>query len=155
MDNSFVSSGTTSDDTNSAQSSTSSGQEQQIKESPRTIAEKRVSSDIERALWYVEHDLYNGSTVSYPYDTDNTEYSKLDSTQKQLYDEMLTNVQSMVPFEYTVEKYGYDFLDNVYIVFEALCIDHHECELYFNIDEVIDGDTLTALKSSYIFPSDS
>lgn len=128
-------------------------QEQQIEET-RILAKKRIQSDIDLALGYVKQELNNGSAVCYPYEADNTEYSKLNSTQKQLYDEMLPKIQSLIPFEYTAEEYGYDVLDNVFIVVAALCDDHPECEIYFNIAEIIDSDTTTALRSSYYLPSD-
>lgn len=145
--------GTASTETISTQSTTASQQEQQTDEI-RALAKKRIQSDIDLALEYVKQDLNNGSAVCYPYETDNTEYSKLNSTQKQLYDEMLSKIQSLIPFEYPAEEYGYDVLDNVFIAAAALCVDHPECELYFQIAEVLDGDTTTALRSSYFFPSD-
>lgn len=147
-------SGTTITETNSVQPMTASKQEQQIEEA-RTIAKNRIQSDIDLALWYVEQQLNNGSTVCYPYEADSTEYSKLDNVQKELYDEMLPKVQSLIPFEYTAEEYGYDVLDNVFIVAGALRSDHPECELYFDIEEVYDGGITTALRSSYFFPADS
>lgn len=147
-------SGTTSSETNSSQSTVESEQEQKIEEI-RTIAKKRIQSDIDLALWYVKQDLNNGSAVCYPYEAGDTEYSKLNSTQKQLYDEMLPKIRSLIPFEYTAKEYGYDVLDNVFIAVTALCKDYPECELYFDIVEVFDGETTTALKSTYFLPSDS
>lgn len=144
---------TTATETNNAQSTIVSEQEQQTEEA-RDIAKNRIQSDIDLALWYVKQDLNNGSDVCYPYETDNTEYSKLNGTQKQLYDEMLTKIQSLIPFEYTAEEYGYDVLDNVFIVTTAICADHPECELYYTIEEIFEGETTTALRSSYFFPSD-
>ena len=90
-------SGTTTTETNT-QSTTALEQDQQI-EDTRNLAKKRIQSDIDLALWYVTQDLNNGSAVCYPYEADNTEYSKLNSTQKQLYDKMLPKVQSLIHFE--------------------------------------------------------
>lgn len=134
--------------------STAESEPEQQQEDIRAIAENRVQTDIDMVLWYLEQDPYNGSDVWYPYEVEATEYSKLNDEQKQLYDEMLTKVQSMIPFEYPAEEYGYDVLDNVLVAAYALCIDHPECELYFDIVEIIDGDTTTALSSSYFLPSD-
>lgn len=154
MNDSSETSEATTAETNRAQSTTASQQEQQIEEA-RTLAKKRIQSDIDLALEYVKQDLNNGSAVCYPYEADNTEYSKLNSAQKQLYDEMLPKIQSLIPFEYAAEEYGYDVLDNVLLASAALCADHPEYELYFQIAEIFDGDTTTALRSSYFLPSDS
>lgn len=121
----------------------------------KELAKKRICSDIDLALWYVNQKPYNGSAVCYPYDANSTEYSKLNNAQKKLYDEMLPKVQSLTTFEYTAEEYGYDVLDNIFAAASALCDDHPECEIYFDIAEVFEGDTTTALKSSYFLPSDS
>lgn len=153
MNDASEASGTTAAETNSAQSTTASQQDQQMEEA-RALAKKRIQSDIDLALEYVKQDLNNGSAVCYPYEADNTEYSGLNSTQKQLYDEMLPKIESLIPFEYSAEEYGYDVLDNVLMASAALCVDHPECELYFDIEEVIDGDTTTALRSLYFLPSD-
>ena len=52
------------------------------------------------------------------------------------------------------EKYGYDVLDNVLIAASALCKDYPEFEIYFDIEEVVDGDMTTALRALYFLPSD-
>ncbi|MDD6799779.1 MAG: transglutaminase domain-containing protein [Firmicutes bacterium] len=147
-------SGTASTEANTAQSTTASKQEEPTDEI-KALAKKRIQDDIDLALWYVEQDLNNGSSVCFPFEPAATEYSKLNSTQKQLYDEMLPKIPSLIPFEYTAEEYGYDVLDNVFIAATAICADYPEYELYFNIVEVFDNNTTTvALRSTYFFPSD-
>ena len=150
-----TSSEVTSSETNSTQS-TDDSKPKQPKDEIRAIAEERISKDIESAIRYVEQDLdKDGSTVSYPFEEVVPEYSKLTDAQKQLYDDMLSKVQSLTPFVYPAEEYGYDVLDDVFAASEALNYDHPECEIYFTIDEIFDGETTVALKSSYYFPYDS
>lgn len=48
----------------------------------KELAKKRICSDIDLALWYVNQKPYNGSAVCYPYDANSTEYSKLNNAQK-------------------------------------------------------------------------
>ena len=117
-------------------------------------AQLRTKDNIDLALYYVRQNRMDGSTVSYPYEQAKTEYSGLNEAQKKLYDEMLPKVKAFEPFEYTAKEYGYDVLDNVLISASALCKDHPECEIYFDIAEVFDGDTTTALKASYFLPND-
>ncbi len=136
------------------QASSSSDSQPEIQ--PKEIAQARIESNIELALQYVRENPIDGwsSTVSYPYEQSDTFYSALSDKQQDLYDEMLSKVKELVPFEYTAEKDGYDVLDNVLIASSALCKDHPEYEIYFDIIEVFDGDTTTALRASYFLPYD-
>lgn len=122
--------------------------------SARKIAKKRIQSDIDLALWYVNENRDNGSKVSFPYKQGKTAYSKLSKAQKKRYNEMLPKVQTMTPFKYTAKEYGYTVLDNVLVAASALCHDHPECEIYFDIEEVFSGDMTTALRASYFLPGD-
>ena len=121
---------------------------------PKEAAQARVEDSIKLALQYVRENPVSGSMVSYPYDQNDLAYSALDKEQKKLYDEMLPKVQKLVSFEYTAKEHGYEVLDNVLIAAAALCKDHPECEIYFDISEVLDGDTTTALRALYYFPND-
>lgn len=122
--------------------------------SAKSIAEKLLKSDIEIAIEYVRNRQFDGSKVSYPYESEKTAYAELDAAQKKLYDEMLPKVQDMLPFEYTAKEYGYDVLDNVLIAASALCDDHPLCGIYFEIADVVEGDMTAALKATYFLPSD-
>lgn len=124
-------------------------------EKARELAAERIQNDIETAIWYVEKNQYDGSNVSYPYEDDNSAYEALDDTQKELYDEMLPKIQSLTPFEYTAKEYGYDVLDNVFVAAKALCEMHPECNLYFEIEEVIEGGMTVALRAVYFMPWDN
>lgn len=126
----------------------------QQKSNERKLAEKRIKSDVDLALWYVNENRNNGSKVSFPYEQDKTAYSELSKAQKALYKEMLPMVKAMTPFEYTAKEHGYDTLDNVLVASAALCDDYPEYEIYFDIEEVFEEDTTTALKASYFLPSD-
>lgn len=119
-----------------------------------TLAKERMQSDIDLALWCVQEARDGGSAVSFPYEAGPSAYAGLDRAQRKLYDEMLPRIQSLTPFAYTAAEHGYGVLDNAFTAAAALCADHPECALYFDIDEVFDGDTTTALRSSYFLPSD-
>lgn len=136
------------------QSTAFSTSAQSKNEKARKQAKKRIESDIDLALWYVKEQQNNGSRVSYPYENEKTEYSALTKAQKKLYDEMLPKVRALKAFEYTAKKHGYTVLDNVLTAAFALCSDHPECAIYFDIEEVFEGDTTTALRSSYFLPGD-
>lgn len=126
----------------------------QQKNNERKLAEKRIKSDVDLALCYVNENRNNGSKVSFPYEQDKTAYSELSKAQKALYKEMLPMVKAMTPFEYTAKEDGYDTLDNVLVASAALCDDYPEYEIYFDIEEVFEKDTTTALRASYFLPSD-
>ena len=123
---------------------------------PKEIAQTRIGSSIEAALQFVRENPVDGwtSTISYPYENSSPAYAALNNAQQALYDEMLPRVRDLTPFEYTAEKDGYDVLDNVLIASQALCRDHPEYEIYFDIEEVFDGDMTTALRASYVLPYD-
>lgn len=120
----------------------------------KKAAEKRIQSDIDLALWYVNEKRDNGSSVSFPYENKNAAYSDLTKAQKKLYKEMLPKIRSLTPFEYTAKEHGYTVLDNVLSAAFAICRDHPECGIYFDIAEVFEGDMTTALRSSYFLPGD-
>lgn len=149
-----------SDDNGQTSSSQASEDGQTATSAPRADpeiekeAKARTKSNIELALQYVKEKQDRGSSVSYPYEKNNKAYSKLNEAQKALYDEMLPKVRDFEPFEYTAKEHGYDVLDNVLIASSALCDDHPEYEIYFDIVEVFDGDTTTGLKASYFMPGD-
>lgn len=94
----------------------------------------------------------SSSAVTYPYEKNNASYSTLNNKQQALYEEMLPKIKDRGPFEYTAEKDGYDVLGNVLIAASALCQDHPEYEIYFDITEVFDGDITMALHASYFLP---
>ena len=130
--------------------------ESQTELQTKSAAQLQLEEYIETAIKCVRENPVDGwsSEVSYPYDKSNTVYSELSDEQKALYDEMLAKVRDMEPFEYSAEKYGYDVLDNVLIAASALCKDYPEFEIYFDIEEVVDGDMTTALRALYFLPSD-
>lgn len=122
----------------------------------KSAAQLQLEEYIQTAIKCVRENPVDGwsSEVSYPYDESNTAYSELSDEQKALYDEMLPKVRDMEQFEYSAEKFGYDVLDNVLIAASALCKDHREYEIYFDIEDVVDGDMTTALRALYFLPSD-
>lgn len=122
----------------------------------KSAAQLQLEEYIQTAIKCVRENPVDGwsSEVSYPYDESNTAYSELSDEQKALYDEMLPKVRDMEPFEYSAEKFGYDVLDNILIAASALCKDHREYEIYFDIEDVVDGDMTTALRALYFLPSD-
>ena len=126
----------------------------QEKAAAKKEAERRIKSDIDLALWYVNEKKDNGSKVSYPYKGGKAAYSKLTKAQKKLYKQMLPKVKAMEPFEYTAEEHGYSVLDDVLVSSLALCNDHPEYGIYFDIEEVFENDMTTALKASYFLPND-
>lgn len=132
------------------QTTADSKQLSQVKE----LAKKRIESDIDLALWYVNSQKDNGSKVSFPYKGGKAAYSKLNKSQKKLYNEMLPKIKALTPFRYSAEKYGYDVLDDVLNVATAISADHPECGIYFDIGEEFEGDMTTALKSVYFLPGD-
>lgn len=125
----------------------------QIKKAKK-IAKQRIGSDVDLALWYIKQAKDDGSKVSFPYEGGKTAYSTLNRAQKKLYNEMLPKVQQLLPFEYTAKEHGYTVLDNVLNAATAIGRDHPECEIYFDIEEVFEGDTTTALRASYFLPGD-
>ena len=128
--------------------------EEKAKKAAKRIAKKRIQSDIDLALWYVREKQNHSSSVSYSYENGEAAYSKLKKAQKKLYKEMLEKVKNFESFEYTAKEHGYKVLDNVLVASLALCEDHPEYGIYFDIEEVFKGDMTTALKSSYFFPND-
>ena len=130
--------------------------ESQTEPQTKSAAQLQLEEYIQTAIQCVRENPVDGwsSEVSYPYDKSNTVYSELSDEQKALYDEMLPKVRDMEPIEYSAEKYGYDVLDNVLIAASALCKDYPEFEIYFDIEEVVDGDMTTALRALYFLPSD-
>lgn len=130
--------------------------ESQTEPQTKSAAQLRLEEYIQTAIKCVRENPVDGwsSEVRYPYDESNTAYSELSDEQKALYDEMLPKVRDMEPFEYSAEKFGYDVLDNVLIAASALCKDHREYEIYFDIEDVVDGDMTTALRARYFLPSD-
>lgn len=130
--------------------------ESQTEPQTKSAAQLQLEEYIQTAIQCVRENPVDGwsSEVSYPYDKSNTVYSELSDEQKALYDEMLPKVRNMEPFEYSAEKYGYDVLDNVLIAASALCKDYPEFEIYFDIEEVVDGDMTTALRALYFLPID-
>lgn len=79
-------------------------------------------------------------------------YDTLNSEGKALYDEIIIKVRGFESFIYTADEYGYDVLDRVFIVSDAIMMDRPELENYFIIHEVIEGDTTVALESRYFMP---
>lgn len=125
-----------------------------LKEKAKKEAKKRIESDIDLALWYVKEKKDDGSRFSFPYEQEKSEYSSLNKAQKKLYKEMLPKVQKLTAFEYTAKEHGYTVLDNVLSAASAICRDHPECGIYFDIEEIFEGDMTTALRSSYFLPGD-
>lgn len=82
------------------------------------------------------------------------EYDSLASEDKTLYNEMLEKAKQMEYFMYSAEQYGYDFLDRVLVIYGAICRDHPEVEIYFIINELIEGTATKGLESRYFSPGD-
>lgn len=118
------------------------------------IAKTRVGSSIDAAIDLIRETpaFVRTSPVSYPYDRANLQYLALTAEQQALYNEMLPKVKDMIPFEYTAREHGYDVLDNVLLAAHALCRDYPEYEIYFDIEDIIEGDMTSALRSSYFLP---
>ena len=118
------------------------------------IAKTRVGNSIDAAIELIRETpaFVQTSPVSYPYDRANLQYLALTAEQKVLYNEMLPKVKDMIPFEYTALEHGYDVLDNVLLAVYALCRDYPEYEIYFDIDDIVEGDMTYALRSSYFLP---
>ncbi len=79
-------------------------------------------------------------------------YDTLNAEEKALYDELILKVREFESFIYTADKYGYDVLDRVFLVSDAIMMDWPELENYFIIHEVLEGNMTVALESRYFMP---
>lgn len=116
-------------------------------------AKERIMDTINLTLEYFK-EVDTTSYQGYAYE-ENLEYDKLTKNQKVLYDSMLMNVLDFKYFKYEANKVGYDTLDDVLISYGALKLDYPEVEIYFYLNEVLDGDITMALESIYHMPGDT
>lgn len=86
--------------------------------------------------YYINEQEIPIENIEYPYQ--NPRYPELNDSQRELYDELYGKIVRLEAFSYDAETYGYAFLDDVYVVWNALSADHPEINNYFSISEITD-----------------
>lgn len=77
--------------------------------------------------------------------------NNLNSKQQDLYYDLAGKILSFESFSYDAATYGYDFLDELFIVWSAISEDEPLIDIYFRFEDVCDDNGLTAsLDSTYI-----
>lgn len=110
----------------------------------------RISEAVSQAIRVLKKDLhpeYSKKTYAYP---KKSEYQKLNTRQKKIYNELYKKITGFEDFSYSAKKYGYDYLDTVYYVWGSILKDYPEIENYFTFYENNDKDgILRSLDSRY------
>ena len=118
---------------------------------------RRVEDYAEQAARYVmDHPAdYESRLIPDGDELDRRFYRQLTDRQKQIYDDILPKIKAMEAFTYTAEKDGYPVMDDLLMAAHALTRDYPLYDCYFDILEINEGNTTTALTSHYFMPGDS
>ena len=122
--------------------------------SPSELAQFQAAGIIQNTLDQIS--IQPGSDHNtYPYEMERM-YDSLTESQQSLYNEILSKVLNLEDFEYTEEEYGQEVLNDIYTtVYAAIVHDYPETDIYFIVEDVLDGDYTVGMKSRYFMPYDS
>lgn len=113
-----------------------------------------AKSNVDLALFYTDQNSNsNLSKKTYNYETTDSS-KKLTSEQKKVYDEVLGYAKNFEYHRFSAKELGYEYLDNVLLVLDAIYDNYPIIETYFKIDEHNDGNITDYLETNYFMPGD-
>ena len=114
------------------------------------VQKLEIESDIQKPV--IESNSIRSEKISEEKPYCACSFNKLKENQKLLYKEVESKIIAKEDFSYDTETYGYDVLDDIFVVWSALSEDDPEIDNYFIIDEKFDdsGKTISLDSKAYL-----